>query len=184
MNRIIGGIMIEKLVKGNIIDVGEIKAVVVSDLMKFKDTYAIYCDIISQSGNKTCCVKKIDDKVALVLRNKEKLLKMNLNSEERRAIYCHELGHCFSEKQKNRKNDSKHERTIEDEIDSDSFAIKKCGISPIILESALKKTYEYEIGNIKNRGDLTQEKINKFIMEMTARKRNVEKLISEMKKER
>jgi len=52
------------------------------------------------------------------------------------------LGHCFSHNQQESKNNS---RNIDDEVDSDTFAVEKCDISPYVLEKALAKSYEYEI---------------------------------------
>ena len=104
------------------------------------------------------------------------ITEIGFTREELEAIYCHELGHCFSENQLENK---KEERNVENEIDSDTFAVRKCGISPYVLESALAKTYEYEIKNIDKKENMTQERLNRFVNEMRARKRNVEKLINE-----
>ena len=94
--------MLEKFAKGNIIKIGNNKIEVVSELMKFKNCYAIYADVIENIDWKhICSVLRLTDEIALIIRNKEKLLKMGLNAQERKAIYCHELGHCFSLKQKN-----------------------------------------------------------------------------------
>ncbi len=65
-----------------------------------------------------------------------------------------------------------------------NFAVKQCGISPYILERALSKSYEYEIKNISRKKGLTQESVNRYIQEMKARKRNVEKLIQEYERGR
>lgn len=60
---------------------------------------AIYADIIKNTDFKQPCgTCKIHDNVALIIRDKEKLLEIGLTTEERKAIYCHELGHCFSTK--------------------------------------------------------------------------------------
>ena len=97
-----------------------------------------------------------------------------MTEEERKAIYCHELGHCFSNNQQNNKG---KKRCIEDEIDSDKFAVEQCDISPYILESALAKSYNYEIENIFKKKNLTQERLDRYIEEMKIRKENVKKLI-------
>ena len=97
-----------------------------------------------------------------------------LTSEERKAIYCHELGHCFSHNQQSSKG---NERNICDEIDSDTFAVEQCGISPYILEKALAKSYEYEIRNIGQKTDLTQKRLDRYVKEMKTRKENVTRLI-------
>lgn len=49
----------------------------------------------------------------------------------------------------------------------------------------MAKSYEYEIKNIKNKKEITQERLNKYLEEMKLRKANVLKLISEfeLKKE-
>ncbi len=99
-----------------------------------------------------------------------------LTAEERKAIYCHELGHCFSHNQQESKG---NERNICDEVDSDTFAVEQCGISPYILEKALAKSYEYEIRNIGQKTDLTQERLDRYVKEMKTRKENVRRLIHE-----
>ncbi len=99
-----------------------------------------------------------------------------MSAEERKAIYCHELGHCFSHNQQVSK---ENERKVFNEVDSDTFAVEQCGISPYVLENALAKTYEYEIRNIGQKKDLTQERLDRFVKEMKARKENVRRLIRE-----
>mgnify|MGYP001103550215 CR=1 FL=1 len=161
------------LKKGTRIATRSFEAIISTDIMRFMGFDAIYADITQQSGVMPCCVKLIDG-IALIFRDKGLLMSMELNTEERKAIYCHELGHCFSENQRGAKSS---ERAIEYEVDSDTFAVEKCGISVDALESALKKTYEYNIASIRTRQEkLTKEEVEKFIDEMTARKRNVERL--------
>ena len=77
-----------------------------------------------------------------------------MTPEEKKAIYCHELGHCFSN---NQKKSTSSERNISDEVDSDTFAVKQCGISPYTLERALARSYEYEIKNIPKKIFLRKE---------------------------
>lgn len=174
--------VLNKFKKGTTIEFGDNKAIVVSDLMKFKEFYFIYVDIIENTDNNIpCCTYKIDDKIALIIRDKNILLQMGLTTEERKAIYCHELGHCFSINQKNKVQKG---RDVFEEVDSDTFAVKQCGISPYILERALQKSYEYEIKNMSKKNGLTQERVNRYIQEMKARKRNVEKLIQEYERGR
>lgn len=84
------------------------------------------------------------------------------------------MGHCFSHNQQESTDNS---RNIDDEVDSDTFAVEKCDISPYILEKALAKSYEYEIQNIGKKVGLTQEALNKYVEEMKTRKRNVQRLI-------
>lgn len=152
-----------------------------SDLMKFKDFYAIYADINKQGKKRRpCfCISIIDGKVALICRDKKMLEEMQLTSDERKAIYCHELGHVYSKNQKNRT----EERNYAYEIDSDTFAIEKCDISIDVLESALKKTYEYDIKRIENGQQKDKAKIKRYIVEMTARKRNIERLKEKQKEQ-
>lgn len=97
-----------------------------------------------------------------------------MTEEERKAIYCHELGHCFSNNQQNNKG---KKRCIEDEVDSDIFAVEQCDISPYILERALAKSYNYEIENISKKKKLTQERLDRYIEEMKMRKENLKRLI-------
>ena len=167
--------ILDKYKKGSKIKIGKNEAEITSELMKFKDYYAIYADITKNVDfNKPCGNYKIDEKIALIIRNKELLTEMGFTVEERKAIYCHELGHSFS---LNQKNDARGSiRQIDKEIDSDTFAVEKCGMLPSVLESALAKTYEYEIKHLDSKKGLTQEKIDRFINEMRARKRNIEKL--------
>lgn len=57
--------------------------------------------------------------------------------------------------------------------------MEQCDISPYVLEKALAKSYEYEIKNIGSVVGLTQERLNRYLEEMKARKRNVQRLIHE-----
>lgn len=61
-------------------------------------------------------------------------MKKNWLFGRRKAIYCHELGHIFSKNQLSDKNRSW--RKIDNEIDSDTFAVKECKVEPEILEGA------------------------------------------------
>lgn len=170
--------IIKKYKKGTQISIGTNKAIIISNLIKFKEYFVIYADLTENNDfNQSCGVATLDDKIALIIRDKEKLVNgIGLSSNERTAIYCHELGHCFS---KNQNHDGNPKRNISDEVDADTFAVKTCGISPYVLEEALKKTYNYEIKKAKNNKNISVERINRFIEEMTARKRNVERLIKE-----
>ena len=154
--------------------VGKIK--IVSDIVKFKDYNLIFADITEKFNESACNVLRLDETTALVMKNNEMLAEIGFTREELEAIYCHELGHCFS---KNQREIKKDERNVADEIDSDIFAVKQCGISPYVLESALAKTYEYDIKNIDKKENMTQERRDRYVNEMRARKRNVEKLINE-----
>lgn len=168
--------LMKKYPKGDTISLGENEAIISTELRKIRDYYYIVADIIKNIDfTLPCGVLKIHENIALVIRNRELLQQMGFSAEERKAIYCHELGHVFSKNQLS--NASETSRQIDDEIDSDTFAIEKCGVSPKILESALKKTYEYEINQIPKKKDVTQERIDRFTREMQLRKRNIEKLI-------
>lgn len=168
--------IIDKYKKGKIIFIGKNKAIVVSDLMKFKEFYAIYADVVENIDfGLSCGTYKIHDKVALIIRDKKNYQKCGLTDEERKAIYCHELGHCFSHNQKESTNGG---RNTSDEIDSDNFAVKYCGVSPYTLERALAKSYEYEIKKLPSK-NVSKERINRYLEEMRARKLNAEKLIRE-----
>lgn len=174
---------IKKFQKGLKLNLGKNEAMISSELIKFRDYYYIIADITKNIDfTMPCGTLKIYDNIALIIRNKELLQQIGFTTEERKAIYCHELGHIFSKNQLN--NDSKTGRQIKNEIDSDTFAVEQCKIDPEILESALKKTYEYEINQITKKKNITQESIEKFVSEMRLRKRNIEKLIYDKNLER
>lgn len=173
--------VLEKFKKGTTIEFGNNKAVIISDLMKLNEFYYLIADVTKNIDfNMPCATRKITENLALIIRDKELLLKMGFSKEERKAIYCHELGHSFSENQQIENNDDK--RCIETEINCDTFAIEKCGISSEILENALRKTYEYEIKNIDKKQNMTQERLDRFVNEMRLRKRNIERIRSNNKK--
>lgn len=168
--------VVNKFKKGTVVTFGENEARVTSELRQFNGYYFIVADITQNANfNMPCATEKIHERIALIIRNMELLLRMGFTAEERKAIYCHELGHIFSINQQN----SSIGRQIDEEIDSDTFAVEKCGISPEILESTLRKTYEYEIAHISEKQSLTQERLDRFISEMQLRKRNIERLIRE-----
>ena len=157
---------------------GKNEAIISSELIKFRDYYYIIADITKNVDfNLACGTLKIHDNIALIIRDNEWFQKIGFTSEETNAIYCHELGHIFSKNQLS--NNGKEGRETEKEIDSDTFAVEKCGINPEILESALKKTYEYEISHIKEKENMTQERLDRFVSEMRLRKRNIERLIND-----
>lgn len=175
--------IIKKFQKGLKVNFGENEAIISSELIKFRDYYYIIADITKNIDfTMPCGTLRIYDNIALIIRNKELLQQIGFTTEERKAIYCHELGHVFSKNQLS--NDSKTARQIDNEIDSDIFAVEKCKIDPEILESALKKTYEYEINQVTKKKNITQERIDKFVSEMRLRKRNIEKLIDDKNTER
>ena len=102
---------------------------------------------------------------------------MGLNAEERKVIYCHELGHCFSPNQTKMRDELTEEERCMYEIDTDTFAVEQCDMSPYVLKSALEKTYTYGIKSIEKKPHLTKEKIDRFVKEMNARIKNAERLI-------
>lgn len=170
--------LVKKYQKGVKVKFGENEAKISSELMKFQKYYYIVADITQDIDFLSPCgASKIHDNVALIIRNKELLKQIGLSTEERKAVYCHELGHVFS---KNQSNNKKSERQIKDEIDSDTFAVKECKIDPKVLESALKKTYEYEIKQVPKKKNITKERIDRFVDEMRQRKKNIEKLIHDV----
>ena len=60
--------------------------VIASDLMKFKEFYAIYADIIENIDfNMGCGTYKINDKLALIIRDKERLLDIRINSRRKKS---------------------------------------------------------------------------------------------------
>lgn len=72
--------LMNKYKKGTAIQIGTTKAIVTSDLMKFKEFYAIYADIVESINNSMLCgTCKIHDKVALVIRDKKRLLDVRIN---------------------------------------------------------------------------------------------------------
>ena len=164
---------------GEILEVGNIKYKVSSNLLKFEDTYAVYADAIDEEKALALGVIKYKDKIAIILRNKKILKDMKLEKEERKAMYCHELGHIFGDE---KIISSRNGRTIDEEVMCDTYAVEKLKNKPEILENALRKTYEYDIININKYMD--KNRIDRYIEEMTARKRNVEKLKERQYKER
>ena len=78
--------LLENFKKGRTILIGKNKAVVTSGLMKFKEFYAIYADIIENIDfNMGCGTYKINDKLALIIRDKERLLDIRINSRRKKS---------------------------------------------------------------------------------------------------
>ena len=76
----------DKYKKGTKIEIGKNVAVVTSDLIKFKEYYAIYADIVKNVDDKILCnTYKLDDKIALVIRDKEKLLEMRFYTRRKKS---------------------------------------------------------------------------------------------------
>lgn len=157
------------LKKGDVLGNNGISFQISSDLMKYQNYYAIYADLISQDDTYVCMTGRIKGyKAPIIIKNKKVMDEMNLNLEERRAIYCHELGHYYNQKEVG---NSKKERLIDDEINSDNFAIKKLKVKPEIMENTLKKMRKYYIE--KNNGT---DIYMKLIHEIDCRCENVKKI--------
>ena len=138
-------------------------------LCKYFKINIIYMDL----GNiKGYSIKKMKKKVICI--------NSNLSDFDKKLVCAHELGHCFSP---NQQENSGTGRKISEEVDSDTFAVKYCDISPHILERALAKSFEYEMKDIGRKKDVTQERVDRYIEEMKARKRNIEKLIREIEEQ-
>lgn len=75
-----------KYKKGQEIQIGANKAIVSSDLMKFKEFYAIYADMIKNIDFKQPCgVCKIHDRIALIIRDKKRLLEMRIRYRRKKS---------------------------------------------------------------------------------------------------
>lgn len=72
--------------KGKEIQIGASRAIITSDLMKFKKFYAIYADIIEDMDFKQPCgVCRINDNIALIIRNRGKLSEMRINYRRKKS---------------------------------------------------------------------------------------------------
>ena len=72
--------------KGTEIKIGKNRAIITSDLMKFKEFFAVYADIIENIDFRQICgTCKIHDKVALVIRDKKKLLDIRFNFRRKKS---------------------------------------------------------------------------------------------------
>lgn len=78
--------LMDKYKKGREIQIGENRAIVKSSLIKFKEFYAIYADIVENVDNSILCgTYKVHEKVALVIRDKERLLEMRINYRRKKS---------------------------------------------------------------------------------------------------
>ena len=76
----------DKYKKGTKIEIGKNVAVVTSDLIKFKEYYAIYADVVKKVDDRILCnTYKLDDKIALVIRDKKKLLEMRFYTRRKKS---------------------------------------------------------------------------------------------------
>lgn len=78
--------LVNQYKKGTKIKIGHNRAVITSDLMKFKEFYAIYADIIENVNFKQPCgTCKIHDKIALIIRDRNKLLEMRFECRRKKS---------------------------------------------------------------------------------------------------
>lgn len=78
--------IISRYKKGKEIQVGENRAIVTSDLIKFKEFYAIYADIVKNIDFKEPCgTYKIHDRIALIIRDKKRLLEMRTKHTRKKS---------------------------------------------------------------------------------------------------
>ena len=78
--------IVSKYKKGTQIQIGENRAIIVSDLIKFKEFLAIYADIIQNTDFKQPCgTCKIHDSVASIIRDKRKLSEMRINYRRKKS---------------------------------------------------------------------------------------------------
>lgn len=78
--------IVSKYKKGTEIQVGKNRAIVTSDLIKFKEFYAIYADMIENVDNRIVCgTDKIHDRIALVIRDKKRLLEMRIRYRRKKS---------------------------------------------------------------------------------------------------
>lgn len=78
--------IINKYKKGTQISIGKNKCIIISDLMKFKEFYALYADITENVDFRMPCgTCKIQDKIALVIRDKKRLLEMRIRFRRKKS---------------------------------------------------------------------------------------------------
>ena len=88
--------IISKYKKGKQIQIGKNKAVIVSDLINFKNFLAIYADVIENIDFKQPCgTCKIHDSVALIIRDKRKLSEMRINYRRKKSYILSWIGTLF-----------------------------------------------------------------------------------------
>ena len=76
----------DKYKKGTKIEIAENIAVVTSDLIKFKEYYAIYADIVENKNDRILCATyKLDDKLALIVRDKKRLLEIRFYTRRKKS---------------------------------------------------------------------------------------------------
>ena len=78
--------IVSKYKKGKEIQIGGNRAIITSDLIKFKEFYAIYADIVDNIDYRIVCgTCKIHDKIALVIRDKKRLLEMRIRYRRKKS---------------------------------------------------------------------------------------------------
>lgn len=88
--------VVNKYRKGTKISFGKNEAIIVSDLFKFKECYAIYADITENIDfNSPCGTYKIHEKVALIIRDMKKLLEMRVNSRRKKSYILSRIRSLF-----------------------------------------------------------------------------------------
>jgi len=85
-----------KYKKGTEVQFGDNKAIITSGLIRFKEFYAIYADIIQNTDFKQPCgTCKIHDSVALIIRDKRKLSEMRINYRRKKSYILSWIGTMF-----------------------------------------------------------------------------------------
>ncbi len=78
--------IMNKYKKGTEIQIEKNRAIITSNLMKFKEFYAVYADLTENIDFKQPCgTCKIHDNVALIIRDREKLLEMRVNCRRKKS---------------------------------------------------------------------------------------------------
>ena len=153
---------------------------VTSDLVVSGKAKIYYVDVISnQMSQPTSAAIKMGKNQGIVIRNMEKLKLRGYTEDEIMAIMAHELGHLFSENQQVER--ISNERALDEEIDSDTFAVEKCGIRPEVLESALRKDYNFKMRQAESK-KVPAEKVAKYKAEMEKRIANAKRLQQEIQR--
>lgn len=78
--------VLNKYKKGTKIQIGQSKAIVTSDLIKFREFFAIYADVVENVDSRVVCgTYKIHDRIALIIRDKKRLLEMRFNCGRKKS---------------------------------------------------------------------------------------------------
>ncbi len=168
--------------KGDIFEVDGTQYRIASDLVSSGNLKLYYVDIITNHMSQpTSSAIRMGKNQGLIIRNKVKLEARGYTPDEVMAIMAHELGHLFSDNQKDK--DGTDDRTVEDELDSDKFAVEKCGIDPEVLESALRKDYNFKMKQLEDKmKSVPIEKVNAYKSEMEKRILNAQRMQQEIQR--